>query len=66
MKETRICEREGCSNPIKSIRRRTRTCSLECGYNLRGNKWIADDNSLNSNSNELIRTINKFLLMKAA
>lgn len=65
----RVCEREGCAKLVVSARKKTRTCSLECGYRLRAEGMKGEGNSgenpLNSNSNDLIRMINKFLLMKA-
>jgi len=68
MNNLRICELDGCDNLIKTKRKRTRACSNECGYALRSEEFkrgiTAGDNPLNSNSNELIRMINKFLLVK--
>jgi len=69
MKELRVCELNGCNNLIKSKKKVTRTCSNECGYALRSDEFKSgtkgDGNPLNSNSNELIRMINKFLLVKS-
>ncbi|MBL4869802.1 MAG: hypothetical protein JKX72_02485 [Robiginitomaculum sp.] len=64
----RICELNGCNNLIISKKKSARTCSNDCGYALRSEEFKGgnrgDGNPLNSSSNELIRMINKFLLVK--
>lgn len=66
----RTCQLDGCNNLIESTRKTTRACSTDCSYALRSKEFkradVVDGNPLNSNSNELIRMINKFLLMKTA
>ena len=65
---TKICELPGCKGVIRSILKSTRTCSYQCGYELRSMEFHpktasrAGENPLNSSSNELIRNINRFLL----
>lgn len=63
--EERICQNTGCNNVIVRTNENTKTCSIECGRALRESakyKNVSTDDGPNSNTNELIRTVNKYLL----
>ena len=65
--DDKICQNKGCSKAIVSGNTNTRTCSTICGRALReaSKRGLLNDyDGPNSNSNELIRMINKFLLVK--
>ena len=62
--EDKICQNIGCTKVIVSGNESTRTCSVKCGLELRVSsnaRKASTDDGPNSNSNELIRTVNKYL-----
>ena len=62
--EDKICQNVSCNNVIARTNEKTKTCSIECGRALRESAYknVNSDDGPNSNSNELIRTVNKYLL----